>query len=269
MSDENETTKVGMSIWEHLGELLSRLKIILFSVLISGLLIGFFPTNLEEILSSFDFSSPTILNYTPFISIIMERMKSDLLPSGAELIAGNLMDTAYIYLILSFMVGIVVCSPLIAYELYAFFNPALLGSERKMMGTYIFAFIALFVFGIVLGYTMILPITFRIIMWFIYTAGALPYINIKDFFMMVITLIMGSGLLYTAPIFLVLLAEKGIITSKHLTDNRKMIYVGFLVVIAVITPDPTIITDLIIMVPFIVVFEMAIVFSRRVEKKDE
>jgi sec-independent protein translocase protein TatC len=269
LSNENEITETRMSIWEHLGELLSRLKIILFSVLVSGLLIGFFPTNLEEIFSSFDFYSPTILNYTPFISIIMERMKSDLLPSGAELIAGNLMDTAYIYLILSFMVGIVVCSPLIAYELYAFFNPALLESEKKTMGKYISTFIALFVFGIVLGYTMILPLTFRIIMWFIFTAGALPYINIKDFFMMIITLIIGSGLLYTAPVFLVLLAQKGIITSQHLTENRKLIYVGFLVVIAVITPDPTIITDLIIMVPFILVFEMAIIFSRRVEKKNE
>ncbi len=258
-----------MSIWEHLDELLSRLRIILLSVVLSGLLVGFFPTNLDEILRSFDFSSSTILSYTPLISIIMNRMKRDLLPSSVQLIAGGLMDTAYIYLIMSFLIGALVSSPLIAYELYAFFNPALLSSEKKWLGRFIFSFITLLVFGITLGYTLILPITFRIILWFISSAGALPLINIKDFYMMVITLIVGSGFLYTVPIFLVILAQKGIITSEHLTSNRKLFYVGFLVVIAVITPDPTIITDVIIMVPFIVVFELAIFFAKRVEKPRE
>ena len=84
--------------------------------------------------------------------------------------------------------------------------------------------------------------------------------------MMVITLIGGAGFLYTAPIFLVVLTQKGIITAEHITSNRKLFYLGFLVVIAVITPDPTIITDVIIMLPFIVVFEIAIFFAKRAEK---
>ena len=70
------------------------------------------------------------------------------------------------------------------------------------------------------------------------------------------------------PIFLVLLAQKGIITAEHITSNRKLFYMGFLVVIAVITPDPTIITDVIIMLPFIVVFELSIFFAKRAEKPE-
>jgi sec-independent protein translocase protein TatC len=152
--------------------------------------------------------------------------------------------------------------------LYAFFYPALLPSEKKWLVRFIFTFIILLTFGIVLGYALIMPLTFRIILWFIKSAGALPLINIKDFYMMVITLVAGSGFLYTAPMFLVLLAQKGIITAEHMTSNRKLFYLGFLVVIAVITPDPTIITDVIIMIPFIVVFELAIFFARRVEKSE-
>ncbi len=254
-----------MTVWEHLDELLSRLRTILVSIIFSGFFIGFFPINLDELLSSFDFYSPTILNYRPAVSLVMERIKSDLLPSGVQLIAGGLMDTAYIYLILSFLIGAIVSSPLIAYELYAFFSPALLPTERKWLGKFIFSFISLLIFGIVLGYAMIMPLTFRIILWFIKSAGALPLINIKDFYMMVITLVAGSGFLYTAPVFLVLLAQKGIITAEHMTSNRKLFYTGFLVVIAVITPDPTIITDVIIMVPFIIVFEAAIFFAKRVK----
>ncbi len=258
-----------MNIWEHLDELLSRLRKIIMAVVLSGLLVGFFPTNLDEILSSFDFSSQTILAYTPTIALIMGRMKQDLLPSGVQLIAGGPMDTAYIYLIMSFLIGTIVSSPIIAYELYAFFNPALLPSEKKWVNKFIFSFIALLAFGIILGYTLILPLTFRIILWFIESAGALPLINIKEFYMMVITLIAGAGFLYTAPIFLVILTQKGIISAERLTSNRKLFYLGFLVVIAVITPDPTIITDVIIMLPFAVVFELAVFFAKRTSKAKE
>ena len=271
LNNSNDTEEEGphekrMGIWDHMDELLSRLRTIIFSVVLSGLFVGFFPVNLDEILNTFDFYSPTILSYTPTISIIMDRMKSDLLPSGVQLIAGGPMDTAYIYMVLSFLIGTMICSPLIAYELYAFFNPALLESEKKWLGGFIFSFIALLVFGISLGYALILPLTFRIILWFIENAGALPLINIKEFYMMVITLIGGAGFLYTAPIFLVVLTQKGIITAEHITSNRKLFYLGFLVVIAVITPDPTIITDVIIMLPFIVVFEIAVFFAKRAEK---
>lgn len=252
-----------------MDELLSRLRTILISVIFSGFIIGFFPINLDEILSSFDFYSPTILNYRPAVSFIMERIKTDLLPSEVQLIAGGLMDTAYIYLILSFLIGFLVSSPLIAYELYSFFYPALLPSEKEWLVRFVFAFIILLTFGVVLGYALIMPITFRIILWFIKSAGALPLINIKDFYIMVITLVIGSGFLYTAPIFLVLLAQKGIITAEHITSNRKLFYMGFLVVIAVITPDPTIITDVIIMLPFILVFELAVFFAKRAQKSGE
>ncbi len=248
-----------MSFWEHLDELLARLRIIFISVIVSGLLIGFWPIDPRG------FLDPTGL-YQPIISVIMQKMKSDLLPSGTSLIAGALMDTAYIYIMLSFLIGIVVSSPVIAYELYAFINPALFQSEKRQIAKFMFPFLGLFTFGVVIAYLLILPLTFRIVIWFISTAGALPLINIMDFYMMIITLMIGSGLLYTAPIFIVLLVQVGILSSRNLTGNRRLLYIGFLVVTAVITPDPTIITDVIIMVPFIVIFECAILAARRIEK---
>ncbi|MGQ9542670.1 MAG: twin-arginine translocase subunit TatC [Candidatus Bathyarchaeia archaeon] len=248
-----------MTFWEHLDELLSRLKIIFISVITSGLIIGFWPVDPRGFLEF-----PML--YQPIISIILQKMKSDLLPSGTSLIAGGLMDTAYIYIMMAFLIGFVVSSPIIGYELYAFINPALYPSERRMIARFLLPFLGLFIFGVVMAYLLILPLTFKIIVWFIVTAGALPLINIKDFYMMIITLLIGSGLLYTVPLFLVTLVQVGILSSRNLTENRKLLYVGFLVLTAVITPDPTIITDLIILLPFITIFESAIFAAKRVEK---
>jgi len=248
-----------MGFWEHLDELLSRLRIIFITVIASGLLIGFWPADPRG------FLDPTGL-YQPIISVIMLKMRSDLLPGGARLIAGGLMDTAYVYITLSFLIGIVVSSPIIGYQLYAFVNPALYVNERKHISRFMFAFLALFAFGVALAYYLILPVTFRIIVWFITSGGAEPLINIQDFYNMIISLMIGSGLMYTTPVFIVLLVQAGILPANFITGKRKMMYVGFLVVTAVITPDPTIITDVIIMLPFVVVFEMAVLAAKRVER---
>jgi sec-independent protein translocase protein TatC len=114
---------------------------------------------------------------------------------------------------------------------------------------------------------LILPVTFRIILWFIASGGAEPLINIQDFYSMIITLMIGSGILYTMPVLVVLLVQVGILPANFMAGKRKMMYVAFLVGTAVITPDPTIITDVIIMVPFIVIFETAMVIAKRIGKQ--
>jgi sec-independent protein translocase protein TatC len=130
-------------------------------------------------------------------------------------------------------------------------------------------FMVLFVFGIVIAYFAILPLTMRIILWFIKSGGAEPLINIKDFYVMVITLTIGSGLLYTIPVLLVLLVQVGILRANFIEGKRKIIYVAILIVTAVITPDPTIVTDIIILVPFLILFETAVLVAKRVGKNKE
>ncbi len=251
-----------MNFWDHLDEFLSRMRIVFITVIVSGLFIGFFPANPKGLLD------PSGI-YEPIISVIMHRIRYDILPSEATLIAGGLMDTAYIYVALAFLIGIAVSSPLIAYQLFAFITPALYPSEKKHISKFVAGFMVLFVFGIVMAYLAILPLTMRIILWFIKSGGAEPLINIKDFYAMVITLTIGSGLLYTVPVFLVLLVQVGILPANFIEGKRKIVYVAILVVTAVITPDPTIVTDIIILVPFIILFESAVLVAKRVGKNKE
>jgi sec-independent protein translocase protein TatC len=242
-----------MNFWDHLDEFLSRMRIVFITVIVSGLFIGFFPANPKGLLDP----SGT---YEPIIAVIMHRITYDILPSEATLIAGGLMDTAYIYVALAFLIGIAVSSPLIAYQLFA---------EKKHISKFVAGFMVLFVFGIVMAYLAIMPLTMRIILWFIKSGGAEPLINIKDFYAMVITLTIGSGFLYTIPVFLVLLVQVGILPANFIEGKRKIVYVAILVVTAVITPDPTIVTDIIILVPFIILFETAVLVAKRVGKNKE
>ncbi|WP_455369888.1 twin-arginine translocase subunit TatC [[Eubacterium] cellulosolvens] len=257
ISDKKEYDQ--MSFWEHLDEFLARMRIVFITVIVSGLFIGFFPANPKGLLD------PSGI-YEPIIAVIMHRIKYDILPSEATLIAGGLMDTAYVYVAMAFLIGIAVSSPLIGYQIFAFITPALYPSEKQHTSKFLAAFLVLFVFGIIIAYLAILPLTMRIILWFIKSGGAEPLINIKDFYTMVITLMIGSGLLYTVPALLVLLVQVGILPANFIEGKRKIVYVAILVVTAVITPDPTIVTDIIILVPFLILFESAVLIAKRVER---
>ncbi|MBS7655560.1 preprotein translocase subunit TatC [Candidatus Bathyarchaeota archaeon] len=256
-----------MTFMEHTVELFQRLKIILIAVFGLGIFVGFFPLDITKFFAGFFGFWPSSIEYTPLVSLIFERLKKDLLPKEASLIAGSFLDTAYVYLMLSILIGVVLSSPIIAYELYKFFNPALYQHERKLAAKIILSFVGLFFMGGFLCYKAILPITFKILMWFIKSAGALPLININDFVQMILVLIIGVGLLYTSPIYITLLVQKGVMSSEYLTKNRKFIYGAFIIIAAIVTPDPTIVSDIILLMPFIVLYEVTVFICKHIEKK--
>jgi sec-independent protein translocase protein TatC len=164
---------------------------------------------------------------------------------------------------LSFLIGIMVSSPIIGYELAAFIGPALYPHEKKHIRTFIFAFIGTFAFGIAMAYFLILPLTFRVLIWFIKSGGAAPFINIQDFYSVIIGLMLACGLFYTAPVFVVLVAQAGILPTRFLAEfnvgKRRTMYLAILLIITIspIPPDPTPISSLVMLIPFIIIFEAA------------
>lgn len=244
-----------LTFWDHLNELFARLRIVLISVLFSGSVIAFMPLDPRAL------TNPTEL-YAPLVSVILKRLVADTLPPGTHLIAGGLIDTAYVYLVMAAVIGVLVSSPVAAYELYKFVNPALYEHERRFAMRFVASFIALFAFGCTFSYLLIVPITVKILVWFIINSGAEPLINIKDYVSMIMLLVLGTGFVYTIPIYIVVLVQRGIITHEYLVRNRKMIYAAFLIIAAIITPDPTPITTIIAFLPFVVLFELVIVITR-------
>ena len=224
-----------MTIWDHIGEFAKRLKImiIVFAVTCT---IGFLPADLSG------FSDP-LRGYRPLVSLLMLRMKHDFLPSNATLIASGLVDTLYVYMYLDLLIGVVLASPVIGYELYSYLKPALYPNERKYLLRFLGAFIGLLIFGLAVAYFVIIPITFQILVWFITSGGAVPFIGIKDFYNWILMLLRVSGIFYTVPVFVVLLVQFGVFSAKVISGKTKiLIYLGFCMIIWTFGPDPTPVT---------------------------
>ncbi len=124
---------------------------------------------------------------------------------------------------LSIVIGLLLASPVIFYEVVAFIKPALYEGERKVLGYYLGSLIGLLILGAAMAYFLIIPISFRILVYFTMQGGAVPFIFIKDFYSWIFTLFVICGVFYTIPVFFVMLVHVGVLPIKYLRGKYKII----------------------------------------------
>ena len=249
--------------WDHLDELAKRLRRILIVVFVATIIFSTLPSNTQTLLK-LDFK-----DYRPVVSIILEIIQNRLLPEGVNLIAFNWLDAFYIYILVSLALGIIVTLPYIAYQLYQFIMPALYVNERRYAVRFILAFVALFSVGALYAYFLLLPTTFRVLYRFVYQTRISPLYSVKDFFNMVALGLMGSGLFYTFPIIVYMLVKADLIDVETLKSNRKQVFVVLAVFTAILTPDPTPFSMLLMSIPFYLLYEVTIQILQRTSGGEE
>jgi sec-independent protein translocase protein TatC len=243
-----------------LTELASRLKIILYSLLVTTTIFMVIPANSDFLHHPFAF-------YNPLIALVLKQVTKDVLPSGVQLIAGEFTAPLEIYLIASLLMGTVTSAPIIAYEIYRYVDPALYPEERKAVYPFVISFTFLFIIGSVFGYKILAPFMLWAMIPFFKLTGAVPVIYVMDFYNLVFITTLTSGFSFTMPVFFVLLVKFGIIKTSSVTTRRRYIYAALYIVTAVITPDGGPIADIALFVPMAILLECAVYFGKRIERK--
>ena len=254
------TNDVATPFINHLTELASRLKIILYSLLVTTTIFMVIPAHSDFLRHPFAF-------YYPLIGLVLGQVTKDVLPSGVQLIAGEFTAPLEIYLIASLLMGIVASAPVIGYEIYRYVDPALYPEERKAVYPFVISFTALFITGSVFGYKILAPFMLWAMIPFFTLTGAVPIIYVMDFYNLVFITTLTAGFSFTMPVFFVLLVKFGIIKTSYVTTRRKYIYAALYIITAVITPDGGPIADIALFVPMALLLEMAVYFGKRVERK--
>ena len=251
-----------LSVWDHLEELAQRLRRVIFVALVATLILAFLPSDMGSILR-LDFSA-----YRPLLSAIMEVIQEALLPEGVNLIAYNWLDTFYIYFLVAVILGFLVTLPYTAYELFKFISPALYPHERRSMYVFVFVVTVLFAIGGAYAWFVLLPTTFTVLYRFVYQSNILPFFSVKDFFNMVAVGLLGSGVFYTFPLIIWILVRADLISVETLKANRRQLFLGLIVVTAVLTPDPTPFSMILMTVPFYILYEITIQVLSRTTKEE-
>jgi sec-independent protein translocase protein TatC len=164
--------------------------------------------------------------------------------------------------------AVVLTFPVLAWQLYRFVAPGLYRREKKAFLPFLLAAPVLFLLGGALVYFVMLPF----ITWFALSQQITTASNISvellpkvsDYLSLVTTLLLAFGLSFQLPVVVTLLGLAGIVSSRTLAAGRRYAIVGVVVVAAVVTPpDP--ISQLMLAIPLVLLYEVSIWCVRLIE----
>ncbi len=249
---------IELDFWGHFEDLSSRLRRIVVMVLVVMMIVMSLPSDLTMIYRM------EFTDYQPLISSLIEIVQENLLPEGVTLIAFNWLDGFYIYVVISVVISFVICLPYIAAQLYGFIAPAIYEEEKRTLFIFVFIFILLFVLGVAYAFYVIVPATFTILYRFVDQARVMPFYAVKDFFEVITFGLFGTGIFYTFPLFIYIFVRIDLIRVEDLRNIRRELFVGLTVLTALLTPDPTPVSMLLMTIPFFILYEISIIILGRI-----
>jgi sec-independent protein translocase protein TatC len=207
------------------------------------------------------------------VAIVFNDLLFDLLlrplPAGKEQIttfspAEPFMTSFKVWVI----AGILMASPYLIYQFWAFVGPAFTAGEKGYFVPVIVACTVLFLGGVTFAYLVVLPRGLAFLLNF--NSG---YFNVQnrasDYFTFVALFLLAFGLTFEMPVVLVLLAKVGVVDDRSLRKNRRYAILVEAVAAAVLTPSQDAFSMLALFVPLAILYEVSIVLARIVQPKGE
>lgn len=170
-------------------------------------------------------------------------------------------EAFFIYFKVAIVSGAVVASPVLFYEFWAFLVPAFTRREKRALAIYVPISLFFFLLGIAFSFSVVLPRGLQFFMTFS-SASVQPLLSLESYLDFVIFLVLPFGFVFNLPLALILLAQAGLVTSKGLKKIRKYVIFLTFVAAAIITPTTDVISQSLLAVPMILLYEGSIFFIR-------
>jgi len=168
----------------------------------------------------------------------------------------------------SITVGFIIAFPYVLFEFWKFISPGLYEKERKNSRGFIIISSLLFFVGVLFGYFVITPLSINFLATFTIADEIENNIKIGSYIAIIRSSIIASGFIFELPIIIYFLTKIGLVTPEFLKRNRKYALVLVLILAAIITP-PDISTQVIVAVPILLLYQVSILISRIVMKREE
>ena len=184
---------------------------------------------------------------------------------GESLIYTGLPEAFFTYLKVSFLAGLIVASPLLLYQFWMFVAPGLYQKERRLMIPIVILSSFFFIGGALFGYFVVFPWGFKFFLGFA-TDTIRPLPSMKEYFGFSAKLLLAFGLVFELPLVITFLAKLGIVSVDFLKKNRKYALLLFFAGAAILTP-PDVVTQILMALPLMVLYEISILGAKVFGKK--
>ncbi len=231
--------EIRLTLVEHLGELRKRLIISAIAIILG-----------------------TMACYN-FIDDIVELIVKP--AEGLDFIYLSPPELFIAYVKVSLVLGLVVASPIVLFQIWMFIKPGLKDKEKRYVLFAMFMGIIFLLLGIVFAYYIIIPMTIR----FFVTMSANdiePLFSFSSYISYISSILLSFGLVFELPLIVILLTQLGLVAPNTFKRYRKMVILGIFVVAAILTP-PDVVSQSMMALPMIILYEFSIVIATIIYRK--
>jgi len=210
-------------------------------------------------------------SFNSISSLFFKKIQQDLLikglpagKAGMELIVINPLDALWAQMGISLFLAFVITLPVLLYKIAGFLSSGLYKKEKRAILKALLPSVILFICGCLFAYFFLIPETFKILYTYVVAIGAKPFFAVNQFVSLVLILIIGVGMIFLLPIFMILLSYFGIISPDIWKRNWRYAILIFLILAAVITPDGTGITMILLALPLMALYFIGYILSKKI-----
>ena len=259
MAETTHQDDGSMSLLDHLTELRNRLGIVM---------IGFVIIFLACFIRPFGSGSHNIADivYLFLQAPLAERQEVN------RMIFTGLHEGFFTQVKVAFFVSISITFPLMLLQIWKFVAPGLYKNERQAIYPFLLATPVLFALGAAMVYYIVIPLAWDFFLSFEVQggAGSLPIEvepRISEYLSLVMRLMFAFGLSFELPVILLLLVRAGLMTADGLASKRKYAILFAFIAAAILTP-PDVISQVLLAIPVIMLYELSILGARLIQKSN-
>ncbi|MCC3376608.1 twin-arginine translocase subunit TatC [Cohnella sp. REN36] len=231
-----------MPVMEHIGELRKRVIYVLV-VFVLGVVGGLFGAE-------------------PLFDYLVAAAPAERI----ELSAFSPWDAIGLYMKFAFLISFVVAIPFALYQLWAFVRPALGRKEQKATLRYVPGALVMFLAGLAFAYYVVFPMAYTFTENVTHNMGLKQTYGVAQYFSFLFNILVPISVLFELPIVILFLTRIGILHPNLLRRMRKIAWFTMAVIGTVVTP-PDVISDLLVAVPLVILYEISVFLSSLAYRK--
>jgi len=203
--------------------------------------------------------------FKDYLFAIITKPLADAMPKHSHMIYTGLPEAFFIYMKIAFFASLFLTSPYTLYQVWKFISPGLYKQEKRYVVPFVISSSLLFIGGVLFGYFVALPPAFAFFLEFS-TDFLKPMISFREYLDLSLKFLLAFGLSFEMPVFIFFMTKIRIVNSRMLSRQRRWAILLIFIAAAVLTPSPDALSQILMAIPLLFLYEVSIVVARLAER---
>lgn len=204
--------------------------------------------------------------FREWLFAVITRPLFDVLPQESAIIFTGLTEAFFTYMKIAIVASIVVTSPYTLYQIWKFVAPGLYPREKRYVVPFVIAASLLFIGGVLFGYFVVLPPAFGFFVSFA-SNQLKPLFALREYLGLALKFLLAFGISFELPVFIFFLTKVGVVNARLLRKQRRYAVLIIFIAAAVLTPSPDAISQILMAIPLLILYEASIYVSKIAARK--